>query len=451
MFNTRTTTAADRTVALAAADFLAQPGIQRAVVITAPAGAGKTRLIADVVGQARQRQWRVAVGAPTNEQVFGLVRAIATRNPSQMVTFVPANGVSLPEPIRSLPNVAVATRTAQAGGAGIIVGTLDKLGDAFNRGDLLPRDGLVVDEAFQADAARYYAVASLAPVHLLVGDGGQLNPFSTMDGADRWRGLAEDPLQTAVGVLLRNHPTTPVYQLPVTRRLDPRTVPVARSFYPGHLFEAAVLSGIRELRLLQGVTRNPRGRAVDRALDLAARAGWAHLELPDSPVLTADPDTIELLVALATRLFARGPQVRCEQQPTWQPLQPRRVAIGVSHNDQKDLLRVALDAAGLDEMVVNTANKLQGLEFDMVLAWHPLAGLPEPDGFHLDPGRLAVLLTRHRHACVVVGRAADRALIDQLPPTTPAYLGWDPDPVLDGWDAHQQVFACLDAYRVAVA
>jgi hypothetical protein len=62
-----------------------------------------------------------------------------------------------------------------------------------------------------------------------------------------------------------------------------------------------------------------------------------------------------------------------------------------------------------------------------------------------------VLLTRHRHACVVVGRAGDRVLLEQLPPTTFAYLGWDPDPVLDGWDAHQQVFACLDAYRVAAA
>jgi AAA domain len=451
MFNTRVTAAADRTVANAAADFLAQPGVQRAVVIAAPAGAGKTRLVADVVGQARQRQWRVAVGAPTNEQAFGLVRAIATRHPSRTVTFVPANGVTLPEPTGRLPNVAVATPAAQAGGAGIIVGTLDKLGDAFNRGDLLPRDGLLVDEAFQADAARYYAVAGLAPTHLVVGDGGQLNPFSTMNGADRWRGLAEDPLQTAVGVLRRNHPATPVYQLPVTRRLDPRAVPVARAFYPGHVFDAAVLPGTRELRLLRGVARAPRGRAVDQALDLAARLGWAHLELPDAQVLTADPDTVELLVALATRLFARGPQVRCEQQPAWQPLAPRRVAVGVSHNDQKDLLRVALDAAGLDEVVVNTANKLQGLEFDVVLAWHPLAGLPEPDGFHLDPGRLAVLLTRHRHACVVVGRAGDRVLLEQLPPTTFAYLGWDPDPVLDGWDAHQQVFACLDAYRVAAA
>jgi putative heme-binding domain-containing protein len=45
-----------------------------------------------------------------------------------------------------------------------------------------------------------------------------------------------------------------------------------------------------------------------------------------------------------------------------------------------------------------------------------------------------VLLTRHRQACVVIGREGDRELIeDQVPPPTAAYLGWDPDPVLDGW------------------
>jgi hypothetical protein len=52
-----------------------------------------------------------------------------------------------------------------------------------------------------------------------------------------------------------------------------------------------------------------------------------------------------------------------------------------------------------------------------MLARHPLAGLPEADGFHLGPGRLCVLLTRHRQGCVVVGRAGDRDLLeDQVPP-----------------------------------
>ena len=104
---------------------------------------------------------------------------------------------------------------------------------------------------------------------------------------------------------------------------------------------------------------------------------------------------------------------------------------------------------GLGNVVVETANKLQGLEFEVVFIWHPLAGLPEADGFHLDPGRLCVLLTRHRQACILVGRVGDRELLkDQIPPPTEAYLGWDPDPVLDGWEVHRDVFAALEAFRV---
>src|SRR5262249_58682270 len=119
-----------------------------------------------------------------------------------------------------------------------------------------------------------------------------------------------------------------------------------------------------------------------------------------------------------------------QQRPA--PLRPEQVAVGVAHNDQKDFLRVALDDRGLEGVVVETANKLQGLEFEVVFVWHPLAGLPEADGFHLEPGLLCVLLTRHRQACIIVGRAGDSELLkDNVPPTTAAYLGWDPYPVLD--------------------
>jgi hypothetical protein len=158
-----------------------------------------------------------------------------------------------------------------------------------------------------------------------------------------------------------------------------------------------------------------------------------------------------LLAGLVRRLFDRGPEVRCERQANLVRLRPEQVAVGVSHNDQKDFLRVALDELGLSEVVVETANKLQGLEFEVVFVWHPLAGLPEADGFHLDPGRLCVLLTRHRQACIMVGRAGDAELLeDQVPPPTAAYLGWDPDPVLDGWEVHREVFAALEPFRVSI-
>jgi hypothetical protein len=39
----------------------------------------------------------------------------------------------------------------------------------------------------------------------------------------------------------------------------------------------------------------------------------------------------------------------------------------------------------------------------------------------------------------------------QVPPPTPAYLGWDPDPVLDGWEVHRLVFEALEPFRVAAS
>ena len=64
----------------------------------------------------------------------------------------------------------------------------------------------------------------------------------------------------------------------------------------------------------------------------------------------------------------------------FEALRPADVAVGVSHNDQKDLTRAMLDDSGLGGVIVDTANRLQGLTFEVVIAWHPLAGelLPTP-------------------------------------------------------------------------
>jgi hypothetical protein len=452
LYDTSVVAEAERTADRAIADFLSGTAVRRGVHVTAPAGAGKSHLVSRAVARARAARLRVAVATPTNEQAFGLVRTIALLHcgkGSQTVTFVPARAVSLPDSIRRLPGVQEREASA-ASREGLIVGTLSKLGDAFARGSLAPFDVLLIDESYQADAGKYYAVGDLAPVHLLVGDGGQISPFSTIEDPCRWRGLPEDPLQTAVGVLRRNHSGTTVYGLPITRRLDGRAARIARLFYPDLSFAPAVLPGVRELRLTKAAATDPRLRKLDAALDLAARDGWAHVELPRAAVLQSDPAAVALFAGLVSRLFDRGPDVRCERQPRRAPLRPEQVAVGVSHNDQKDFLRVALDAIGLGSVVVETANKLQGLEFEVVFVWHPLSGLHEADGFHLDPGRLCVLLTRHRQACIVVGRVGDRKLLDdQIPRPTAAYLGWDPDPVLDGWEVHREVFAALELLRIS--
>ena len=435
----------------ALADLFAARGRHRGVVVPAPAGAGKSWLVSHAVDVARSKGLRVAVASPTNEQAFGLVRTVAARHcqgmPERWVTFVPANGVALPPSVAALPGVREA-KAADASRHELIVGTLSKFGDAFARGDLGEFDLLLVDEAFQADSAKYFAVGGLAPVHLLVGDSGQISPFASVADPWRWRGLPEDPLQTAVGALLRNHPGTPVHGLPITRRLDARATRVARHFYPDLTFRPAVRPGVRELRMTRCSTP---ARRTDEILDLAAAEGWAYVEQPSGAVLQSDPETVDLISDAVARLLERSPEVRCERSREYTPLTPRGVAVGVSHNDQKDYLRAALDSRGCKEVVVETANKLQGLEFEVVFVWHPLSGLPEADEFHLDPGRLCVLLTRHRQACVVVGRAGDRELLDdRLPPPTPAYIGQSVDSVLVGWEVHQAVYTELERVRLEV-
>jgi hypothetical protein len=428
-----------------AIDGMLELGREQAVIGIAPAGAGKSYAIASAVIAARKRRLRVAVATPTNEQAFALVSSLAKRV-SEEVVFVPRNNLQIP-PDLVRKGIAI-KKPGQTGGDPLIVGTLNKLGDALARGDLQPRDVLLIDEAYQANSVQYYMVGGLAAKHLLMGDSGQLAPFSTAPDADRWRGLDEDPLLTAVEVIRRSHPATKVHKVPITRRLDPRAVPVVRAFYPSHEFQAAVLPGVRELRLANasGMSKAP---LADAALDLAATAGWAHVELPATAVVTADPETLGTIIQLVQRLFQRDPRVRCENCRSGRALQQGDVAVAVSHNDQKDLLRIAMDDAGLRDVVVNTANKLQGLTYEVVVAWHPLAGLLEADEFHVDPGRLCVMLTRHRQACIVVGRAGDRALVEGIPPATPAYVGWDSNLALDGWYTHEGVFRALEAFRIA--
>jgi len=432
------------------ADLLGLVGQQAAVVAAAPAGAGKSQFVAATVGRLMAAGLRVALAAPTNDQVQSLVARVKQLNPDVPVAFVHGLGKELPTAIAALPGVTQPSAAdARRQGDPLVIATIDKLADAYLRNGLGGFDVLVIDEAYQADAARYYTAAAVAPTHLLVGDIGQLDPFSTLDDATFWRGGPEDPLQTAVGVLLRNHPSTPVHQIPVTWRLSPLAVPVARCFYPGHPFEAAVLPGVRSLRLTRPGPGSQVLAPVDAALDEAVRSGWAHVTLPGAPVLRADPATAVLIRELVHRLLARSAQVRCENRPGFAALQPSEIAVGVSHHDEKDLLRALLDSYGLPGVRVDTANRLQGLTFEVVVAWHPLAGAAVTDAFHLDPGRLCVLLTRHRQACIVVGRDSDRALLEGVPPATPGFLGWDPDPVLDGWDAHESVFRLLESHVIA--
>jgi hypothetical protein len=123
---------------------------------------------------------------------------------------------------------------------------------------------------------------------------------------------------------------------------------------------------------------------------------------------------------------------------------PDRIAIGCAHNDQVAAIRAAGVPAGI---TVDTANRLQGREYDVTIVLHPLSGRRDATAFHLESGRLCVLTSRHRHACIVVARAGIAELLDNHPSTGRVQLNV-PVKFPDGWEANHAVLAHLSHHRV---
>jgi hypothetical protein len=128
-----------------------------------------------------------------------------------------------------------------------------------------------------------------------------------------------------------------------------------------------------------------------------------------------------------------------------------RIAIGTAHRDQAAAIRAALGAVlgpAAAGITADTANRLQGQEFDVTIVLHPLSGRRDATAFHLEAGRLCVLTSRHRHACIVVARAGIAELLDAHPSTEPVHLNV-PAKFPDGWEANQAMLTRLARHRVS--
>ena len=279
---------------------------------------------------------------------------------------------------------------------------------------------------------------------LFVGDPGQLDPFSTVQ-TERWTGLTWDPMQSAMAVLLRHNPDIPVRRLPVSWRLPgPAVDLVAEAFYPFTGFRAGTTPEQRRLAF----TTSPFGSdPYDEALETAAASGWVLYELPGRHTVRTDAEAVTACAALAARLLQRGAVSYSERDPAGAPVTASRIAVGTAHRDQAQAIHAVLHANGIDEVTVDTANRLQGREFDVVIVLHPLSGRRDATTFHLEAGRLCVLTTRHRHACIVVARAGIPELLDAHPSTEPVHLNV-PVKFPDGWEANQAVMARLQQWKV---
>ncbi|MGX7759322.1 AAA domain-containing protein [Streptomyces angustmyceticus] len=424
-------------------------GSRRGVVVDSPPGAGKSTLVVRAARELAAAGRPLMVVAQTNAQVDDLVLRLAEKDPQLPVGRLHSSEPGAFDPaLAALPAVRTSAKAADLAGMDIVVSTAAKW--AYTKVDE-PWRHAIVDEAYQMRSDALLSVAGLFERALFVGDPGQLDPFSVV-GAEQWAGAAYDPSASAVSTLLAHNPDLPQHRLPVSWRLPASAAPlVSAAFYPYTPFRSGTGHGDR--RLAFGVPGD--GSGVDRVLDEAAESGWGLLELPARRTPRTDPEAVRAVAQVVRRLLDRGGAATSEAQrdpdggpAVPAPLTAARIAVGTAHRDQAAAVRAALAELGVSGVAVDTANRLQGREFDVTVVLHPLSGRPDATAFHLETGRLCVLASRHRHACIVVCRAGVADLLDEHPSTEPVRLGVTVK-FPDGWEANHAVLAHLAEHRVA--
>ena len=422
----------------------------QALVVDSPPGAGKSTLVvASALTLVRDLcADTVPVVVQTNNQADDLVRrfAVAGLRTGRLV------GSKHQVPLDVQSSALVSGRWRDLVQCEVIISTAKKWAWCNDRRTApAPQFPIgIIDESYQMRADALFAIANIFNRALAVGDPGQLDPFTTVDDS-RWAGQPLGPLATAAGVLLRSHPHEPL-RLPVSWRLPPTAACVVSDAFYDRPFGSGTLPGERALHL----DRIDIGAPADHILDeAAAAAGWGYWELPAKYTGRVDTEIVAALTDLAVRLFLRNAETVCEDAPAGRRLTGSRLAVATAHRDQAEAVRDALreaatdrGLAGLDQVAVDTANRLQGREYDVVLAWHPLAGRRDATEFHLESGRLCVMISRHRHACIVVGRDGIGDLLDTHPLLAPVYVDL-PAKLPDGWEANQAVLDRLLRHRAA--
>ncbi|WBB47441.1 AAA family ATPase [Verrucosispora sp. WMMA2044] len=426
---------AERVVRAVLADL--HSGEHRGVVVDSPPGAGKSSLVVHAAIELARVGEPLIVIAQTNEQVDDLIDRLAQQAPDLHIGRLSANDYSATERIKRYATVRVAAKVADLGGPSIIIGTAAK----WSRVSEGCWPWAIVDEAYQVRSDALLRVAGRFERALFVGDPGQLDPFSTVE-IERWVGLTWDSMQSAVAALLWHNPDLPVHRLPVSWRLPLSAPVVAEAFYPFTGFQAGTAPGERSLSFrTAGLGHGP----VDASLETAA-TGWALYELPARHTLRTDAEAAAACADLARRLLERGAVAVSEGEAGGAPVTVNRIAIGAAHRDQAAAIRAHLGEAE-SGVTVDTANRLQGREYDVTIVLHPLSGRRDATAFHLEPGRLCVLTFRHRQACIVVARAGIAELLDAHPSAEPVHLN-APVKFPDGWEANQAVLAHLSPHRL---
>jgi hypothetical protein len=310
-----------------------------------------------------------------------------------------------------------------------------------------PFDVLLVDEAWQMPWSAFMPLSRVAGRFVLVGDPGQIPPTVTVD-TSRWETSPFAPHRPTPEVVQSTGAHALVAELPASRRLPHDTVELIQPFYD-FAFGAWARPADR------AITMKRRARTeLETALDHLASGSIMGLTLPTADfVPEVDDDLIALTVDAVAGLLARGTHVQMTDQPDGPTRRLVASSVGISstHRSTNEALARRLAAAGLTDIKVDTPERWQGLQCDVMFALHPLSGVLMPSAFDLETGRLCVMASRHRGGLVIMSRDHVGATLEETLPVADQAVGRE-DTSGRGLEQHLRLWrALMTAGRIVCA
>ncbi|MFF2245988.1 TM0106 family RecB-like putative nuclease [Arthrobacter sp. NPDC058130] len=358
------------------------------VAVQGPPGTGKTHVGSHVIARLVARGWKVGVVGQSHAVVENLLKTAVAK--AGVDPAVVAKDVKHGEPLewdqRSAQDVA---RLLGSPGGALVGGTAWTMtGASVPAGSL---DLLVIDEAGQFSLANTLAVAQASSRLLLLGDPQQLPQVS--------QGAHPEPVdESALGWISAGHATLPPelgYFLADTWRMNSELcLAVSELAYEGQLRSAPAAG----LRRLDGVP-----------------AGIETVMVEHAGNTTSSPEEAAEVVHQVRRHL--GLQWHTDQRA--RPLETSDILVVAAYNAQVNVIREALEAAGLAEVRVGTVDKFQGQEAAVVIVSMACSAVAEA------PRGMEFLLSRNR-INVAVSRGQWRAVIVRAPELT-NYLPTHPE------------------------
>ena len=393
-------------------------GVERLTIVQAPPGSGKTYQLtrAAVSGADGRGRLRVAIACQTNSQADDVARRLAEMGAAAPIVRFASGRASKPADLSDAVRWVTSGKDLPHERC-IVVSTTAK----WSLSDLPdPFDILFVDEAWQLAHMDFQVLTRVAGRFVFIGDPGQIPPVVTVPTL-RWETSPQPPHRPAPEVMRAIPDANPrLLQLPATRRLPFDSARLVRNFYD---FDFASYAGPGERALLYG---GRGGDAVDRALRHLAGASVALSLLPtppSGPPMEVDADVVARCVELAGRALRE--RSTCVLRDGRHDLAPESVGISATHRKMVTAIGLALPPALRPHIRVDTPERWQGLECDLMIVVHPLSGVVQPSEFDLETGRLCVMASRHRCGLVIVSRDHLATTLERTAPSATQPVGVD--------------------------